>query len=143
MLSDLFEYNQAMNKALLDAFGRYGDKASPKSISLMNHIVNAHQIWLARIQIQSATGVWDVRPLNDLVIQDRENHARTFNLLTSDDLSSKISYSNSRGDAFDNTIQDILFHVVNHSTYHRGQIAMDFRNSGLDPITTDFIFYKR
>ena len=143
MLSDLFEYNQAMNKALLDAFEHYGDKASPKSISLMNHIVNAHQIWLARLQNQSATGVWDVRPLNDLVAQDRENHALTFDLLGSVDLSSTISYSNSHGDSFDNKIQDILFHVVNHSTYHRGQIAMDFRNSGLDPIATDFIFYKR
>lgn len=143
MFFELFEYNQAMNKALLDAFGRYGDKASPKSVSLMNHIVNAHQIWLARLQNQSATGVWDVRLLNDLVVQDRENHARSFDLLASVDLSSTISYSNSRGVSFENKIQDILFHVVNHSTYHRGQIAMDFRNSGLNPIATDFIFYKR
>ncbi len=26
--------------------------------------------------------------------------------------------------AFTNVIQDVLFHFINHSTYHRGQIAL-------------------
>ncbi|QLH28398.1 MAG: hypothetical protein HWD63_02710 [Candidatus Parvibacillus calidus] len=39
-------------------------------------------------------------------------------------------------------MKDIIFHIINHSTYHRGQIAMEFRQSGLEPLNTDYIFYK-
>ncbi len=143
MLKDLFEYNQAMNKALFEAFGQNLDVVSEKSISLLNHIVNAHQIWMARIQQRPTTGVWTVRPLSDLIDLDRDNHSRTFDLLTSADLSTSITYTNSRGDTFENSVGDILFHVINHATYHRGQIAMDFRASGLNPVPTDYIFFKR
>ncbi|WP_209331385.1 DinB family protein [Lunatimonas salinarum] len=34
-------------------------------------------------------------------------------------------------------------HIVNHSTYHRGQIATLFRESGLQPVVTDYIMLKR
>jgi uncharacterized damage-inducible protein DinB len=44
---------------------------------------------------------------------------------------------------FTNTIKDILFHIINHSTNHRGQIAVDFRNNGLEPLVLDYVFYKR
>lgn len=30
-----------------------------------------------------------------------------------------------------------------NATYHRGQIATDFKNTGLQPLVTDYIFYKR
>jgi len=29
-------------------------------------------------------------------------------------------------------------HLVNHSTYHRGQIALMMRQLGAKPVTTDF-----
>jgi uncharacterized damage-inducible protein DinB len=44
---------------------------------------------------------------------------------------------------FSNTIKDILFHMINHSTHHRAQIAMDMRNNKLEPLPLDYIFYKR
>ena len=48
-----------------------------------------------------------------------------------------------KGNLFENKIDDILFHIINHSTYHRGQIMMLFRESGLEPIFSDYIFHKR
>jgi uncharacterized damage-inducible protein DinB len=45
--------------------------------------------------------------------------------------------------AFSNDIKSIIFHVINHSTYHRGQIASEFKQNGLDPMVTDYILYKR
>ncbi len=45
--------------------------------------------------------------------------------------------------AFTNVIQDVLFHFINHSTYHRGQIAIQMKEAGLEPIATDYIFFKR
>lgn len=58
-------------------------------------------------------------------------------------LKKKISYKNSRGERFENSVRDILFHVINHSTYHRGQIATDCKLHGMTPLATDYIFYKR
>jgi uncharacterized damage-inducible protein DinB len=35
----------------------------------------------------------------------------------------------------------ILRHIVNHSTYHRGQIASKLKRFGIEPPTTDFFFW--
>jgi uncharacterized damage-inducible protein DinB len=35
----------------------------------------------------------------------------------------------------------VLRHVVNHSTYHRGQVAAKLRRLGVEPAATDFIFW--
>jgi uncharacterized damage-inducible protein DinB len=47
------------------------------------------------------------------------------------------------GDSYQNKIEDILIHVGNHGTYHRGQIAMLLREKGYNPVSTDYILYDR
>jgi uncharacterized damage-inducible protein DinB len=37
----------------------------------------------------------------------------------------------------------MLQHVVNHQSYHRGQIATMLRQLGAKPISTDMIFFYR
>ena len=60
-----------------------------------------------------------------------------------EDFEKRIDYENSEGRLFNNTVQDILFHIINHSTHHRGQISTDFRQNGLEPLQLDYVFYKR
>ena len=38
-------------------------------------------------------------------------------------------------------VRDILTHVVNHSTYHRGQIARLIAECGVKPAVTDYIHF--
>src|SRR5690606_13785015 len=71
------------------------------------------------------------------------NYESTLLILETLDLNAKFHYKTTTGIAFNDTIRDTLFHVINHSTYHRGQIAMEFSQHGLEPLATDFIFYKR
>ena len=52
-------------------------------------------------------------------------------------------YTNSRGEAWTSTVEEILTHVVIHSAYHRGQIASDVRASGGVPAYTDYIHAVR
>jgi len=40
-------------------------------------------------------------------------------------------------------VEDILTHVLFHSAYHRGQIALQMRASALEPAYTDFIHAVR
>jgi uncharacterized damage-inducible protein DinB len=54
-----------------------------------------------------------------------------------------IHYQNSKGDKYQNTIRDILLHIINHSTHHRAQIAFILRQQGNPPPISDYIFYKR
>jgi uncharacterized damage-inducible protein DinB len=54
-----------------------------------------------------------------------------------------VTYNNSRGERWTSKIEDILQHVVMHSAYHRGQIAIDMRAAGLVPAYTDFIHAVR
>jgi len=35
----------------------------------------------------------------------------------------------------------VLRHVVNHATYHRGQVASKLKRLGVEPPATDFIFW--
>ncbi|MCH7396746.1 hypothetical protein MM236_02050 [Belliella sp. DSM 107340] len=52
-------------------------------------------------------------------------------------------YSNSKGQKYSSSVRDILFHIINHSTYHRSQIASELKNQGIEPLITDYIFFKR
>ena len=54
-----------------------------------------------------------------------------------------LKYNNYVGDYYETNIRDLMTHLVNHCTYHRGQIAVLLRERGLEPINTDFVTYDR
>ncbi|XOV94205.1 MAG: DinB family protein [Bacteroidota bacterium] len=141
---ELFEYSHNYNQKLWEVFDENQGQVTEKASNLFNHMLNAHQIWNNRIDPKEMTpAVWELRPLIDLKDIDMLNYHRSLAIVDTFDFDKEISYATSTGIPFKNNVRDILFHVVNHSTYHRGQIAMDFRQSGLDPLITDYIFYKR
>lgn len=140
----LLEYNHYTNQNLIEAFLINKDKVSEKSWSLINHILNAHQIWNQRIQaIEKTFGVWEMHLSEALLNIDLNNFNQSLSLIEKIDFDTKIIYSNSKGEVFQNSFQDICFHIINHSTYHRGQIALEFKQAGITPLVTDYIFYKR
>ena len=141
---ELFEYSHHFNQKLAIVFLESPDRTSEKAIKLFNHIINAHHIWNNRIERKQTTlGVWDQHTVQELQGIDKANYEQTLIILEKFDLHEISSYSNSKGQTFNNNVRDILFHVINHSTYHRGQIASEFKHSGVDPLVTDYIFYKR
>ena len=141
---ELFEYNHHFNQQLAAIFNEHPLLTSEKSVKLFNHILNAHQVWNSRIRENpNIFGVWDTHPVEDLKEIDQTNLVNSIHILDESDLGHSIQYINSRGDAYTNSVRDILFHVINHSTYHRGQIAMEFKQQGIEPLVTDYVFYKR
>jgi len=116
----------------------------------MAHIVAAEWLWFYRIELNreklQALPVWPEltldqceKQLNDLA----SIWTDYLDKLTPSKLSEQISYTNTKGEAFSNTIGDILQHVIMHSAYHRGQIATDLRSAGFSPAYTDFIHAVR
>ncbi|PZU87506.1 MAG: damage-inducible protein DinB [Chryseobacterium sp.] len=140
---DLLEYNLHYNQLLIQNFLVNNYVWTEKSKNLLNHILNAHQIWNARILNQDTFGVWQINPDEKLLEINQSNFENSIKILNERNLDEIIAYRNSKGDDFQNSIQEILFHFINHSTYHRGQIAMLMKQAGLEPINTDYIFYIR
>ena len=58
-------------------------------------------------------------------------------------LDERVAYTNSKGEAWTSTVEEILTHVTMHSAYHRGQIAADVRAAGMVPAYTDYIHSVR
>lgn len=140
---ELFDYNHHFNQKLVDVFNDNCEMKSEKSFKLFNHVLNAHQIWNNRIdQKQPTFGVWELHDNQDLKSIDNKNYEQTLQILDKFDLNAIINHSNKKGQVFKRSIRDILFHVINHSTYHRGQVATEFKQDGLEPLVTDYIFYE-
>lgn len=141
---ELFEYNHHTNQKLWAIFNENPNKTSEKSMKLYSHILNAHHIWNSRINaVQATYEVWKLHPIQNCMDIDKANYENSLLILDKFDLNEIMNYKTTNGLAFNNSIRDTLFHVINHSTYHRGQIASDFRQNGLEPLVSDYIFYKR
>lgn len=142
-LNELFDYNLYCNIELIKAIEPFIQEFPPRVIELMNHIVNSHIFWNNRLSGKPDNDRWFIHPFQDLMKINEENHAITRSILENRELREIISFKNSKGGISTSTIEDIFFHLANHGTYHRGQLALLFRQSGVtDPVRTDFIFWK-
>lgn len=140
---DIFEYHHHFNQKLIEQLIENESVLPERTISLFSHSINAQQIWNARITNKEKFGVHQNHSLPECSRIDNDNYNETLKILDGHGLDEKIIYTNSKGTEFNNSIQQILFHIANHFSHHKGQIISDLRQSGIDPIVTDYIFYKR
>lgn len=140
----LFDYNFFCNKKVIETCAHL-EAIPERSTRLFSHVLNAHHIWNARMLGHAPTlGVWDLHEAASWGDLHYQNQRDSFEIISNDDpLDRRITYDNSEGRTFVNTLQDILFHIINHSTHHRAQINTDFRANGLEPLALDYISYKR
>ena len=140
---DIFNYHHTFNQKLIDQINAHIQTIPDETYALFCHVLNAYQVWNSRILQLTPFGVQQIHHLEDCKAIDDTNFINTLNILNAVDLKSEITYKNSKGEKFTNSVQDILFHVNNHSTHHKAQLASKFRSLGITPLATDFIFYKR
>jgi len=142
-LIDLFEYTYHFNKEMIKIISENISKIDDKTIGLINHTLNAQQIWNSRIVGEKTFEVWQINSFENLEEINHENFLKSIQIIEYSDFEQKIEYQNSRGIKFENSIFEMLFHTINHSTYHRGQINSLLKQNGIEPLLTDYIFYKR
>ena len=142
-LKDIYGYQHLLNQKLLDLFIEHPEKISDKSIYLFSHSLNAQLIWNSRILDRSFIGLREVYTVAECKTLEETHYEESLKILNDYDLDNMISYQNTKGEIFTNSVQEILFHASNHYTHHRGQIIADLRASGIEPIITDYIYYKR
>ncbi|WP_175622982.1 DinB family protein [Chryseobacterium schmidteae] len=142
-LIDLFEYTYHFNSEMIKAISENLPKIDETTINLINHTLNAQQIWNSRILDEKTFEVWQINSFDDLNEINYQNFQKSIKIVNDFDFDQVVEYKNSRGAKFENTVFEMLFQAINHSTYHRGQINSRLKQSGINPLLTDYIFYKR
>jgi len=142
----MFSYDYWANQEVLASFHGVGTPPV-RSLSLLAHILGTEYVWYSRLNRESSpVAVWP-----QLSVGNCEQHVIALERiwtdyldgLKEDDLAAMVSYKNTKGETFSNSVADILTHVTMHSSYHRGQIASDMRAHGHTPAYTDFIHAVR
>jgi uncharacterized damage-inducible protein DinB len=138
----LFAYDEWANREVLGSLMVVANPPA-RSVKLLAHVVSAERLWLERLQKQKQTyAVWPDFRLDQCkseVTELPQLWHKYLKQLKPEELFVEVAYVNTKGESWNNSIQDILTHTVMHSAYHRGQIAADMRASGNEPAYTDFI----
>jgi uncharacterized damage-inducible protein DinB len=153
----LFDYNTWANHRLLDAcqalsaeqFTRDLRSSFPSVRDTLAHIAGGEWLYLERFrnrspeklppsneypELASLRAKWAQieRDLSDLIAG-----------LFQADLDRVLDYRNTRGTPYSNRMSELLQHLANHGTYHRGQVTTMLRQLGAKAATLDLIYFYR
>lgn len=151
----LYRYNAWANRRLFDAAsGLTSDQLTqdlggsfPTVRAVIAHMVLTEWVWLQRWIGVNPPGppAWAAADLPDLVanLSELEKQRSEFLAgLSETALSSRIDFTYLSGAPGSHELQDLLIHVVNHGTFHRGQLTSMIRQLGVAPPSTDFVLFR-
>ncbi len=113
------------------------------------HTAGAEQNWLKRIssnlnQENKAISSEDISSLLQFWIDQSKQFAAIIKDIDESKLNQVIPYKSLKGIPFENELYKIIMHVMNHSTYHRGQLVTMLRGVGFTSLSsTDLIGFYR
>lgn len=141
----LCQYNSWANQRVLSCL-----VAQPitdeKILTLFSHLLSAQFIWMHRLKglPPAPYELWKKYDSEKLKVMTEESSKAWLDYISENENFDRIlKYHNYTGDYFENNVQHIIIHVMNHGTYHRGQIALLLRQNGFEPVNTDFITFDR
>jgi uncharacterized damage-inducible protein DinB len=141
----LYSYNDWANKKVIGCLKKQ-QVGDDKILTLMSHTLSALHIWLARItgNPTDAYPLWKQYSLMELEAMSEAIGKKWLAYISENErFDWELSYNNYVGDPYKNKVENIMIHLVNHSTYHRAQVATLLRQKGFEPVNTDFITYDR
>jgi len=142
-LLQLQEYNFWANDLFIS---RLKDKKELplEIVKLLSHILQAHIIWLGRINnISGSPSRFDIIDQEKWETLNIQLYNESSDVLKSRGIEEEIEYHNSKGNFYRDSIGDIFYHIINHSTHHRAQVATLMRQHKMLPSPSDYIFYLR
>jgi uncharacterized damage-inducible protein DinB len=150
------DYSAWASQRLLDAASKLSEEdlsrdfqtADKNLVSTLAHAYAADRVWLGRIQGNPPAVFIDNQDRKLGVLQKEwpalQQRWKEWAEPKSDhDFLLKISYKDLKGNAYETPLWQILLHVVNHATHHRGQAAGFLRSMGHTPPPLDLIAFYR
>lgn len=126
-----------------------GSAAFDRALRLIPHVQLARAVWLYRVKGAPYENPTDWFPRMDpsdmrtLSAQVDDRWRGFLAPLTEPDLDRECTYTSSEGVGYASLLADVLSHVFNHSTYHRGQVARLVAECGGQRAATDRIILTR
>lgn len=115
-----------------------------RSGQMFAHLIAATRIWIERCAGRDcAVPVWPAWDHKQACEEMQSAHADLATLAAGGGLDRRFWYANSAGLRFENSVGEVLAHVLMHSMYHRGQIALLVKAEGGQSAVTDYIAYLR
>jgi uncharacterized damage-inducible protein DinB len=153
---DLFAYNEWANAQMLRSLDsidaeRFAHAAGGSFGSIRDtlaHLVAVEWVWLSRWKGVHPTAIpeWaknsTLKNLRAKLAEIEEERKPFIASLTDADLPERLTCRSLSGAEWVYSLHDLLAHLVNHSTYHRGQIATLLRQAGGTPISTDLLLFR-
>lgn len=116
----------------------------------MVHMMGAEEIWLKRWQGESPAQFYSPAdfPTFDAVLErwsaiDRSLVAFARSLAAEAQIHAAVAYKDLKGNPYSQPLWQLMQHLVNHSTYHRGQVVTMLRQLGAKAVGTDLVAYYR
>jgi uncharacterized damage-inducible protein DinB len=155
-LKTLHAYNSWANNRLFEALATIPPDQYTKDMNsshggilgTMIHLVGAEKIWLERFQ-GSPQPFLTENPPKSLVelkaIWEKVGYdtARWLSGMSDKKLAETFTMKTTKGETYTHVYWQAFQHLMNHSTYHRGQVVTMMRQLGLKPPATDLIFFYR
>ena len=161
-IKKLFDYTEWANELAMDAAIKLPDEKLRRDFGISHqsifgtllHMAGAEWIWLERWHGRSprkdeAWSRWTTDSCCDLAqLKERwgdvvDRRTRYVSELDEERLAAALHYRLLSGDESSLPLIGQMQHVVNHATMHRGQVVGMIRQLGLDPPSTDMLFYLR
>jgi uncharacterized damage-inducible protein DinB len=141
-----FEYDYWANDQYIKAILEM-PQPPEKAVKIFAHILFALDVWLARLTKEDLFRYTDPNPSTSLAegrekLDDLHQKWKSYLAsLTPEELTGKFSAPNTQGKLSEHMVQNVLFQVITHSHYHRGQLASLVHQGGGKRPGTDYIAY--
>jgi uncharacterized damage-inducible protein DinB len=153
-LLELLEYNRWATNLTVNAvkaltpeqFTQDLGSSFPSVRDTLVHVFTADGAWLGRLEGQTPprANAADFADLASLLEVWEPVLTRWPTVVESlGDPGRLIEYKSFAGDPFTNPLGQIVRHIVNHGTYHRGQVATMLRQLGAQAVSSDLISFYR
>lgn len=151
----LLEYNRWADAKMLDAVAALTPDQFSKDMGTSHgsirktlaHILFSEEVWLMRWKGISPKEVPEAGELPDLpAIRSRWHDYHMdlrnfFSKMSDENMLEVISYDNFQGEERAYPLWQMMHHIVNHSSYHRGQIVTMLRQLGAAVVPLDFLLF--
>ena len=114
------------------------------------HMLDAESIWWQRVKLQERVNrpsdefSGTMKELSAQLIQQNKLWQDWVSGINEHGLQHEFIYFNSKKERFKQPVYQMLLHLFNHGSYHRGQIVTMLRQLGVEKIPqTDFIVWSR
>ncbi len=150
------DYTAWASKRLVDAASQlsreelnHDFKSADRSVlGTLVHVFAADRIWLARLQNTPQPQFITEADRSLAVLQNDwpQLYDRWKQLvagITDEKAQAVVSYTDMKGNRWNQPLWQLVLHVVNHGTHHRGQVSGFIRALGHVPPPLDFVAYCR